>query len=264
MSKMINIIKQLNPKQYRWVEGTPMHFHSQGERVIGLIAQEVNHIEELKHLVHRNNDGFLSIDYMSLVPLLVSAFNNRDTELTKQLDELNETMKNFQSEIGIITSRLNSLENTKSSNLPQLLPVTSQIHPQTTNKTLSIEEQMNARELQQEQDEILARQLQEEEDNILAYKLQEQLKVSPLLGQNRAPSYVQVPGIHHVQPSSVVVPNATFTMNMKGNSCAHMDGKFFVYRDGITSLNMDDNAQYKEGANYQKHINYQGVKYPMY
>ncbi|MEM9300396.1 MAG: tail fiber domain-containing protein, partial [Bacteroidota bacterium] len=57
----------------------------------GLIAQEVR--EVFPEIVHENQSGYLSVDYMSLIPILIEALKNQNKELVKQAERINELGK---------------------------------------------------------------------------------------------------------------------------------------------------------------------------
>jgi len=69
----VNIISKLEGKTYTW-RHDKIHDETGGRRVIGLIAQEVQKV--LPEVVHRGQDGYLSVSYAEIVPVLVEAFKS--------------------------------------------------------------------------------------------------------------------------------------------------------------------------------------------
>lgn len=55
----------------------------------GIIAQEIEMISGLKHIVHNNQDGYKSIDYIQLIPLLIKKVNELSMEIMNLKQEWN-------------------------------------------------------------------------------------------------------------------------------------------------------------------------------
>jgi hypothetical protein len=82
-----NIITESNISSDKQEEKTRIHY--------GLIAQDVQKI--LPDLVYADDEGFLSIDYVSIIPFMIEAMKDQQTQidaLKKQLDELSHKTKN--------------------------------------------------------------------------------------------------------------------------------------------------------------------------
>ena len=77
-------IKQLNGKHYYWNDIKP---HSD-KLQIGLIAQEVEKV--FPELVHTDSQGYKSVDYTSLIPVLIEALKEQENRLTKQEERLSK------------------------------------------------------------------------------------------------------------------------------------------------------------------------------
>ena len=71
-------LMKLRPVSFMWKKDAPLA----GENDIGLIAQDVEKI--LPKLVHHDNKGILSIDYVRLTPILINAVQ----EQQRQIDDL--------------------------------------------------------------------------------------------------------------------------------------------------------------------------------
>jgi subtilisin-like proprotein convertase family protein len=75
-------IKQLNGYTYNWKDS-----HRPSQNQIGLLAQEIEKI--LPELVESNQDGIKSVNYISLIPLLLESIKDQQT----QIDELKSVVK---------------------------------------------------------------------------------------------------------------------------------------------------------------------------
>ena len=73
-------ILKLNPITYYWKDNVKFKFGHQKE--VGLLAQEVSTI--IPEIVHSNNNGYLSLDYEKIVPVLIKAIQ----ELNKKIELL--------------------------------------------------------------------------------------------------------------------------------------------------------------------------------
>ena len=81
------IITKLNPVEYTFKDDTDSKLHS------GFIAQELNNIHELNHLVNVNDrTNTLGLNYIELIPYLVS----RIQEMQREIESLKKQLKNKQ------------------------------------------------------------------------------------------------------------------------------------------------------------------------
>lgn len=62
-----------------------------GKMHFGLIAQEVK--EVFPEIVYENKNGYLSVDYMSLIPLLIEALKNQNKKSLKQAEVVSELQR---------------------------------------------------------------------------------------------------------------------------------------------------------------------------
>jgi hypothetical protein len=84
----------LEGKTYQWKNGTSLNEEdSRGQKVIGFIAQQVQRV--LPEAVCEGDDGYLAVNYESIIPILIEAMNQHLREykldkmdLQEQLDEL--------------------------------------------------------------------------------------------------------------------------------------------------------------------------------
>lgn len=68
----LNIVSSLQGKKYQWRSDADYEMEmTGGKKVIGLIAQEVRKI--LPEAVHEDDNGYLSINYSDIVPILIEA-----------------------------------------------------------------------------------------------------------------------------------------------------------------------------------------------
>lgn len=84
-----NILLQLHPVTYRFKNDSNILFSEEDFTIAhyGLIAQELQKV--LPELVHEECNGYLSVNYIELIPLLINALQNQQ----QQIDELNEILE---------------------------------------------------------------------------------------------------------------------------------------------------------------------------
>ena len=82
-----NLLKHLSAYSYYWKD----EWKSPRQQ-IGLIAQEVQQV--LPELVHEDNNGMLSVDYISLIPLLIQAINDE----RQKYDQLEQRLLDLESQ----------------------------------------------------------------------------------------------------------------------------------------------------------------------
>ena len=75
-------LKAINGYYYYWKSG------SDTSRQIGVIAQEVEKV--LPEIISENDDGYKSVDYSKLTPLLIEVVKNQNTTVTKQQTTIEE------------------------------------------------------------------------------------------------------------------------------------------------------------------------------
>ena len=61
------------------------------EKQIGVIAQEVE--KEFPELVETNGDGYKSVDYTKLTPILIEAVKTQQSQIKELKDEISELKK---------------------------------------------------------------------------------------------------------------------------------------------------------------------------
>eukprot|EP01119_Soliformovum_irregulare_P008314 TRINITY_DN21443_c0_g1_i1.p1 TRINITY_DN21443_c0_g1~~TRINITY_DN21443_c0_g1_i1.p1 ORF type:complete len:548 (-),score=67.82 TRINITY_DN21443_c0_g1_i1:129-1772(-) len=100
----LSIVTALQGKSYEWKKGTPMESAIGGQRVIGLIAQEVQKV--LPEVVHEDpSTGILAVSYIEILPVVIEAFKqflneykDNKTAVQFQLDELRDKIDIFQNQ----------------------------------------------------------------------------------------------------------------------------------------------------------------------
>ena len=78
----LDLVKQLNSFYYTWKKDAG----TDKPRKIGFIAQEVEKV--IPELVKTDSEGMKSVDYVSVVPILVEALKHQQ----KQIDELKASL----------------------------------------------------------------------------------------------------------------------------------------------------------------------------
>jgi len=108
----VSLISKLEGKRYRWkgsqeIERMGGHGKApimtpdeRGLQVIGLIAQQVQKV--LPEAVHEDEHGFLSIDYVEIIPVLVEAFNQHLEAYHRQQKELKSEFDDWRRLLGDI------------------------------------------------------------------------------------------------------------------------------------------------------------------
>lgn len=88
------MLNNLRPKEYNWNE-TGKKLGLRDPKAYGLIAQEVEGLREIIDLVkpmHGGESGYLGVDYVKLVPVLIAGFQ----EQHKEIIALNQKLKTIQ------------------------------------------------------------------------------------------------------------------------------------------------------------------------
>ena len=99
LTNCLATLTQLRGVSYDWTSDNHPHFEFDSRRQIGLIAQEVNSV--LPEAVTKSVDGYYSIDYNKIVPVLVEALKEQQT---------NAEAKDLR--INALETRINQLEKT--------------------------------------------------------------------------------------------------------------------------------------------------------
>ena len=90
ISGSLDKLKLLNGYEFDWI---PMKgIHENEGHDIGIIAQEVEKV--VPEVVKQQSNGYLTVDYAKLVPILVGALQEHDQTITS----LNAQLKNLQKE----------------------------------------------------------------------------------------------------------------------------------------------------------------------
>ena len=76
-------LSNINGKYYEWNEKMT-EFTGQSGYEYGVIAQEVQ--KEFPEIVKMGNDGYLTVDYIQLIPILIEAVK----ELKQEIDKLKQ------------------------------------------------------------------------------------------------------------------------------------------------------------------------------
>lgn len=86
----VKLISQLEGKTFVWKDDQ-LPQETGGKRVIGLIAQQVQKI--LPEAVHEDENGYLSVSYSELIPVLIEAFKSQMEEQKQEREETQKQLK---------------------------------------------------------------------------------------------------------------------------------------------------------------------------
>jgi hypothetical protein len=100
----LSIISQIDGHRYRWKADNPKFPERGGEMAIGLIAQEVQKV--LPEAVVTDEEGYLSVAYAELIPVLIAAFKQH---LESYQNDKEVFMKEFEVLRGEIKDKSNRL-----------------------------------------------------------------------------------------------------------------------------------------------------------
>ena len=104
---LTNILK-LRGTSYNWRVGEIEGRSFSNEPQIGFIAQELREI--YPELVSENEDGYLSVNYSQLIPVLVEAIKEQETIIAAQQQELTTQQQISDARYEAVVARLNALE----------------------------------------------------------------------------------------------------------------------------------------------------------
>jgi len=112
----IKIVSSLQGKTYRWKNG-----EENGNRVIGLIAQEVQRV--LPEVVKEDENGFLSVSYSEILPILIEAFKELLDQQKHDKQEVQLQIQELKQQLDSIMTELDKRDMAQAdpSNLDQLL-----------------------------------------------------------------------------------------------------------------------------------------------
>jgi len=90
INSALSDVLKLKPVKFNWKANEFPNKHFDNKRHIGLIAQEVE--EVYPEIVNTNDEGFKSIDYSKLAPVLIKAVQELNSKI-EQLEKENKEMK---------------------------------------------------------------------------------------------------------------------------------------------------------------------------
>ncbi len=93
----LTIVSNLEGKTYKWKKNSPEGEEHGGKRVIGFIAQQVQ--EVLPEAVREEEDGYLAVNYESMIPVLVEA-------MKQHLQEYQTDKMDFQDQLDDLRTQL--------------------------------------------------------------------------------------------------------------------------------------------------------------
>lgn len=103
----LQIISHLHGKKYQWRSNSKVDESlTGGRKVIGLIAQEVKKI--VPEAVHEDGEGYLSINYTDMVPLLIEALKQHVRNCENDNVKIKEEINDLRTKIEGLSLNLNS------------------------------------------------------------------------------------------------------------------------------------------------------------
>jgi hypothetical protein len=103
----LNIVSQLKGKKYEWkdnINGAPTSAPlSGGRKVIGLIAQEVKRV--LPEVVVADQNGFLSLNYTDMVPVLIEALKQHVEASKAETTEIHDSISELRAKVDELSQR---------------------------------------------------------------------------------------------------------------------------------------------------------------
>jgi hypothetical protein len=126
INKALEKVSKLNGVYFHWIQNEPTGLIFDQKRHVGVIAQEVERV--LPEVVHSRGEGYLSVDYESMVPLVIEAIHelehivntrirsqqeklrqdqNNSKEAIEQREKLNEKMENLAKYIRLLIGQVN-------------------------------------------------------------------------------------------------------------------------------------------------------------
>lgn len=104
LKNSLDIVKQLDPKEYNFIDST-------NKKSYGFIAQEIEQI--LPDLVADDANGVKSISYGEIIPILTNAIKELNAKITQLEQNSNEknTIENLRDQIEILSNHPNSIDN---------------------------------------------------------------------------------------------------------------------------------------------------------
>jgi hypothetical protein len=103
----LNIVQQLKGKKYEWkdnINGVPTSEKiSGGRKVIGLIAQEVKRV--LPEVVVADKNGYLSLNYTDMVPVLIEALKQHVEASKQDKSEIKDSISELRAMVDELSQR---------------------------------------------------------------------------------------------------------------------------------------------------------------
>lgn len=104
----LDIIAQIDGHRYRWKADNPKFPERGGEMAIGLIAQEVQKV--LPEAVVVDEEGYLSVAYAELIPVLIAAFKQHLESYQNNKEEFKKEFEAIRGELRDKSNRLSTKE----------------------------------------------------------------------------------------------------------------------------------------------------------
>ena len=88
-------LSKLNPVNYDWRRDEFKERGFSDKKQWGFIAQEIEKV--MPELVHEDKNGYLTLNYTGVIPLLTKAMQEQQTEMEKQQKEIDQLKAQLQS-----------------------------------------------------------------------------------------------------------------------------------------------------------------------
>jgi hypothetical protein len=145
LADAVQIVMSLQGKKYRWKDGVRSNENG-GKKVIGFIAQQVKDI--VPEAVHEEEDGYLSVNYEVMVPILVEAFKQHLQEYKDDRDDIKRELSALKERLDAQGAETNAEIQKIAQDITEIVKNKKTSPPATANNSLSSGPQ---RELSKEQ-----------------------------------------------------------------------------------------------------------------
>lgn len=88
LERALDVVEKLRPVAFDWRRDEFPQQKFSSDRQVGLIAQEVQKVAP--ELVQKGSDGYLSVDYARLTPVLIEAVKEQQEEITRKDRQISE------------------------------------------------------------------------------------------------------------------------------------------------------------------------------
>jgi len=108
LTDAVEILSKLQGKYYKWKKNDDYDIPSGGNRVIGLIAQEVQRV--VPEVVHEDQNGMLSVSYTEIVPILIEALKQHMNDYKSDKGQVEEDLNRLKINYSTLNEKMSELE----------------------------------------------------------------------------------------------------------------------------------------------------------